>query len=73
MGRDKLIKAALMERFAFTLDTGETFEGLLRAADEKTIHVVDAYVIGDRSRREVDGALFLPRARLSYMQRLGAK
>jgi hypothetical protein len=34
--RDRLIRQALRERFVVTLRSGETFDGLLLDADDKT-------------------------------------
>jgi small nuclear ribonucleoprotein (snRNP)-like protein len=69
MRRDRLVRKALRERFVVTLSTGETFDGLLYAADESTLHLVDAFAMDGATRVRVDGALFLPRAHVSYLQR----
>ena len=78
MARDKLMQRLLRERFIFTLSTGETFDGLLIDADEKTVQIFDAYALihkanGNVDRLQVDsGEMFLPRDKVSYMQRPGA-
>jgi hypothetical protein len=69
MGRDRLVKRALRERFVVTMTTGETFEGLLLDADEKTVTMADCYALNGNSRLEVDGELYLPRVGVAYMQR----
>lgn len=54
-----------------TLTSGETFDGLLMDADDKTVHLVDAQGVDGSNRVKVDGGLFLPRDRVAYMQRPG--
>jgi hypothetical protein len=72
MGRDRLVKRALRERFVLTMQSGETFEGLLLDADDMTIRVTDAYALDGSARISVDGDLYLPRFELAYMQRPAA-
>lgn len=69
--RDKLIRQNLRERFVITLHGGESFDGLLVEADEKTLRMVNAFAIGKNSRVSVDGELFLPRGDVAYMQKPG--
>lgn len=70
--RDKLVRDALKERFVATLRDGQTFDGLLVAADEKTFRFVDAFAIDARAARaRVDGELFLARAEVLYLQKPG--
>ncbi|NNC10688.1 hypothetical protein HII28_02145 [Planctomonas sp. JC2975] len=69
--RDKLIRQHLRERFVVTLRNGESFDGLLVDADEKTYRMVDVVAVGERSRVAVDGELFLPRADVLYLQKPG--
>ena len=69
MRRDRLMRDLLRERFLVTMETGETFDGLLERVDEATVELVDAFAVTERSRLAVDGRLYLPRARISYMQR----
>lgn len=71
MRRDRLIRTYLRERFVVTLTGGESFEGLLYEADEKTLHLVDSHAVDGKSRVPVDGALFLPRDRVAYLQKPG--
>jgi len=71
MRRDRLIRQHLRERFVVTLQGGESFEGLLLEADEKTLHLVEARALDGKSSVPVDGALFLPRAQVSYLQKPG--
>lgn len=69
--RDKLVRQALRERFVATLRTGETFDGLLVDADEKTFRFADAFAVDGRNRVRVDGELFLPRGEVTYLQKPG--
>jgi hypothetical protein len=69
--RDKLIRQNLRERFVITLHGGESFDGLLVEADQKTLRMVNAFAIGKNSRVSVDGELFLPRGDVAYMQKPG--
>ena len=69
--RDKLIRRSLRERFIATLRGGETFDGLLVEADEKTFRMVDVFATDGKQRAKVDGELFLPRADVIYLQRTG--
>lgn len=70
MRRDRLLKERLMDRFVVTLDSGQTFEGLLAAVDENTVRLVDAGVVGlGTQRTPVDGELYLERSRISFLQK----
>jgi hypothetical protein len=69
--RDQLIQHALRERFVLTLRNGESFDGLLLDADEKTIRLGNAGALDGRNRAVVDGELYIPRAEVVYMQRPG--
>lgn len=72
MGRsDKLIRQHLRERFVVTLRGGESFDGLLVDADEKTYRMVDAFAVDGKNRVSVDGELFLPRGEVLYLQKPG--
>lgn len=69
MGRDRVIRALLRERFVVTLTTGETFDGIVLDADESTIRLVRAFAISDNGDRvPADGELFIPRDHVAYMQ-----
>jgi hypothetical protein len=66
------VRKALRERFVATMRSGETFDGLLVEADEKTFRFADAYAVDAKNNRiSVDGELFLPRAEVLYLQRPG--
>lgn len=72
MGRDKLMRQALRERFVVTLRSGETFDGLLVDADAKTLRLANAWAIDSKNNRvAVDGELFVPRDQVIYLQRPG--
>jgi len=69
MRGDRLVKSHLRERYLVTMTDGEAFEGLLNEADANHLIFVDSEAVqqsGDRVR--VDGALWLPRERIAYMQ-----
>ena len=69
-GRDRLVRDALRSRFAVTLHTGETVEGLLWEADDVTVVLVDAVTLTERGNRtSIDGWVYLPRPSVLYMQR----
>lgn len=69
MRRDRLVRRCLRTRFVVTLTGGESFEGLLIDADDRTVVLADAFLLDGRNRVKVDGALYLPRDRVSYLQR----
>jgi hypothetical protein len=69
--RDKLVRQALRDRFVATLRNGESFDGLLVDADEKTFRFADAWAVDKNNRVKVDGELFLPRTEVLYLQRPG--
>lgn len=72
--RDRLVRQMFRTRYLLTLDTGESFDGLLLDADESYLVIGDAESIAaNGDRLKVDGSLWIPRARLVYMQssRLG--
>lgn len=71
MGRDRLLKQLLRERFVVTLKTGESFEGLLDRWDESTIELIGVSAVTETSRVKVDGRIYLPRGQVAYMQRPG--
>jgi hypothetical protein len=71
VGRDTIVRRALRERFVVTLRTGESFDGLLVDADEKTFRLADAWAVDGKNRVKVDGELFLPRTEVTYLQRPG--
>lgn len=68
--RDRLLRASLRERFLITCVDGAAFLGLLADVDAATVVLVDAaYHPPKGDPVPVDGQLFLPRARIAYMQR----
>lgn len=69
--RDRLVRQALRERFVATLKGGESFEGLLVDADEKTFRMADAWALDGKNRVSVDGELFLSRVDVLYLQKVG--
>lgn len=67
---DRLLKERLRDRFVVTLVTGESFDGLLNDADDKTVVMVNAGVLRDGGAlAPVDGELVLRRESIAYMQR----
>jgi len=71
MRKDRLLRQLLRERFVVTLRHGESFDGLLADADDKTVRLVDAFALDGKNRVSVDGDLFIPRGEVVYMQRPG--
>lgn len=69
--RDRLVRQVLRERFIATLRSGETFDGLLVAVDERTYRFANAWAIDGKNRVSVDGELFLPRSEVLYLQKPG--
>ena len=70
--RDRLVNRALKERFVATLRSGESFDGLLIDADEKTYRFANATAVDGNNRVRVDGELFIPRDQVAYLQKPGA-
>ena len=71
MRHDRLLRAHLRDRFVVTLRSGESFDGLLVDADDKTVRLVDSYALDGKNRVKVDGEMFIPREQVAYMQRPG--
>ena len=71
MSRSRLLRRALYDRFVVTMASGETFEGILRAADDRHLVLVDAAPVDPAGgeRHPVDGELFLPADKVRYLQR----
>ena len=66
----RLIKRMVRERFLVTLESDETFDGLLLEHDEQHLVLGDAeQVAPNGDRMKVDGQLWLPRFNVRYMQR----
>jgi hypothetical protein len=59
----------LRERFVITLVSGETFDGLLIDADEKTVRLGNVFAVTEKSRVSVDGELYVPRPEILYFQK----
>lgn len=70
---DRLLQEAVRSRFVVTLiDCEDAFEGLLVEADDRTLILVQASSITRTGTRiGVDGALYLERGRVAYLQRTG--
>ena len=66
--RDRLLRQVHLARFIVTLTSGETFDGLLADADDNSVKLVGAFAIDEKSRKSVDGDLYLPRSKVAYMQ-----
>jgi hypothetical protein len=71
--KDRLLRAAHLERFVVTLTTGETFDGLLADADDNSVKLVGAYAVSEKETVQVDGDLYLPRDKVAYMQNPGGR
>lgn len=71
MSRDRLIRRVLRERFIVTVRSGESFDGLLLDADDKTLRLGDVAALDGPNRPLVDGELYLPRSEVVYLQRPG--
>lgn len=69
--RDALVSRAVKDRFVATLRSGETFDGLLIAADSKTFRFADVWALDGKERVSVDGELYLPRSEVLYLQKPG--
>lgn len=66
---DRLIRKAVRSRYLVTLDGDEAIEGVLLDADALHLILGDAGTLGaDGSRLPVDGSVWIPRARVRYMQ-----
>lgn len=71
--RDRLLRAAHLERFVVTLTTGETFDGLLADCDDNSVKLVGAHAISDAESVSIDGDIYLPREKIAYMQNPGGR
>lgn len=73
--RDKILRALVLSQFVVTMKSGETFDGLLQYLDESTLVLVKAEAVtvarDAQTRIPVDGALYLARSDVAYMQRVG--
>lgn len=66
---DRVVTGHLRQRYLVTLDSGQTFDGLLDDADERSVSLVAASSVSPDGTVKVDGVLILPRSDISYMQR----
>jgi len=71
--KDRLLRAAHLERFVVTLTTGETFDGLLADCDDNSVKLVGAHAISDAESVSIDGDIYLPREKIAYMQNPGGR
>lgn len=68
---DRLLAAALRERFIVTLTDESAFDGLLIDVDERVLVLAQASTPNAGGARVgIDGALYLERSRVAYMQRV---
>lgn len=67
---DRIMQAAVRSRFVVTLHGGETIEGLLVEADDRVIVLLQAsQVTPGGTRVGIDGAVYLERREVAYLQR----
>lgn len=66
--RDRLVRALERRRFLITTDTEEAFDGVLVDWDDTFFVYDDVYSVTDRGRVHLDTSLWVPRARIKYMQ-----
>lgn len=68
--KDRIVASHTLQRTVVTLKTGETFDGLVRDADARTLVLVKASSMTQgKDPIPVDGALYLDRADVAYLQR----
>lgn len=66
---DRLIRNAVRKRYLVTLDGDEALEGVLIDADANHLVMADVGAMGpEGARRPVDGQVWIPRARVRYLQ-----
>lgn len=67
-----VLREVLRDRLIVTMKSGEAFDGVLLAADDKTWRLVNATALRAGERGEdvpVDGSVILPRDNIAYCQR----
>lgn len=67
-----VLRDVLRDRVVVTMKSGESFDGVLFAADDKTWHLVNATALraGERGVDvPVDGSVILPRDNVAFCQR----
>lgn len=68
---DRLIRSKIRSRYLATLDTEETFEGVLIDVDDYHLVLADVVSLAANGDRvAVDGQLWLPRIGVKYLQTL---
>jgi small nuclear ribonucleoprotein (snRNP)-like protein len=68
---DRLIRSMIRTRYIVTLDSEETFEGVLIDADDQHLVLADVVTLArNGDRLAVDGQLWLPRIGVKYLQTL---
>ncbi|MDR6691352.1 hypothetical protein J2X55_002264 [Microbacterium sp. 1154] len=68
---DRLIRSQIRSRYIATLDTEETFEGVLIDVDDRHLVLADAVSLASNGDRlAIDGHLWLPRLGVKYLQTL---
>ena len=68
---DRLIRSMIRTRYIVTLNTEETFEGVLIDADDSHLILADVVSLAaNGDRLGVDGHVWLPRPGVKYMQTL---
>lgn len=65
----RIVRGLFREEIVATLKTGETFKGVLVAADAHALVLREAHQLAERGSVPVDGELLLPRADIRYLQR----
>lgn len=71
MRADRIVRRQTRSRFLITLTDGSGFSGVLFDVDDKTLHLKDAEAVqSDGSKVKADTDLFVPRARVAYLQLL---
>lgn len=68
--RDRLMRERLLERVVVTLTTGETFDGMLHAVDDKSLTLLQASAVNAEGHAvKADGSVLIPRANVRYLQK----
>lgn len=71
MRPDRIVRGLVRTRFLVTLTDSTAFTGILADADQTTIHLKDPEAVqSDGTKVKADSDLYLPRARVAYMQLL---
>lgn len=66
---DRLIRNAVRKRYLVTLEGDEALEGVLIDSDANHLVLADVGAMAaDGARRPVDGQVWIPRARVRYLQ-----